>query len=85
MKTLSKILCALILGDNLFNGSNLEDKLKLQIRNIKNTIFAFPVKDAQKYGVVEFDSNKKVTDIVEPENQRVDGSYRHILRQFSGE
>ena len=63
---------ALILGDNLFNSSNLENKLiSANSKNNQNTIFAFPVNDPQRYGVVEFDSNKKVIDIIEkPKNPK---------------
>ena len=57
---------ALILGDNLFNGSCLEDKLKsVNLKHDQNTIFAFPVNNPKRYGVVEFNTNKKVIDIVE--------------------
>ena len=57
---------ALILGDNLFNGSNLEKKLiSYNLNYLQNTIFAFPVKDPERYGVVEFDSNYKVINITE--------------------
>ena len=56
---------ALILGDNLFNGSYLEEKLiSVSLKHEQNTIFAFPVNDPQRYGVVEFDINKKVIDII---------------------
>ena len=57
---------ALILGDNLFYGSYLEEKLKsISLKHAQNTIFAFPVNDPQRYGVVELDKNKKVIDIIE--------------------
>ena len=63
---------ALILGDNLFHGSFLEDKLKsVNLKHKQNTIFAFQVNDPQRYGVVEFDKNKKVIDIIEkPKNPK---------------
>jgi len=56
----------LILGDNLFFGNDLTFKLKkacLQERGA--TIFAYPVKDPQRYGVVSFDKNNKAISIVE--------------------
>ncbi|MBO8217678.1 glucose-1-phosphate thymidylyltransferase RfbA [Prochlorococcus marinus] len=57
---------ALILGDNLFNGSDLVKKLKIINKKYsKNTIFAFPVNDPERYGVVEFDENSKVINIEE--------------------
>ena len=63
---------ALILGDNLFHGSYLEDKLiSVNLKHDQNTIFAFPVNDPQRYGVVEFDKNKRVIDIIEkPKNPK---------------
>ena len=63
---------ALILGDNLFNGSSLEDKLiSINLKHNQNTIFAFPVNDPQRYGVVQFDKNKKVLEITEkPQNPK---------------
>ena len=57
---------ALILGDNLFNGSNLENTLiKTNINEEQNTIFAIPVNDPERYGVVQFDKNKQVLNIEE--------------------
>ena len=57
---------ALILGDNLFNGFDLDSKLRSANLNFKkNTIFAYSVNDPERYGVVEFDSNFKVKSIVE--------------------
>lgn len=56
----------LILGDNLFFGNDLTFKLKkacLQERGA--TIFAYPVKDPQRYGVVSFDKNDKAISIEE--------------------
>ena len=56
----------LILGDNLFFGNDLTFKLKkacLQERGA--TIFAYPVKDPQRYGVVSFDKNNKAISIEE--------------------
>ena len=46
----------LALGDNLFHGNELIDLLSsANKRQIGSTIFAYPVKDPEKYGVVEFD------------------------------
>jgi len=56
---------ALILGDNIFYGSGLPKLLQ----NINNpdggVIFAYHVTDPERYGVVEFDKNKKVVSIEE--------------------
>ena len=49
---------ALILGDNLFHGSDFTKQLRQSSSNKeKNTIFVYPVRDPERYGIVEF--NKK--------------------------
>lgn len=55
---------ALILGDNIFHGSGLQ-KLLSQIDPIGGVVFAYHVLDPERYGVVEFDENKKVISIEE--------------------
>ena len=58
--------CALILGDNLFYGNNLE--LDLQRANndsINSTIFAYSVRDPKRYGIVEFDEDLRAKNIHE--------------------
>lgn len=56
---------ALILGDNIFYGSHLNDTLK-SCRNPKGGIvFAYHVSDPERYGVVEFDSDLKALSIEE--------------------
>ena len=59
-------LITLILGDNIFHGSNLVNLLNKSFLN-KNgsTIFAYPVKDPERYGVIEFDTYNKVLSIEE--------------------
>lgn len=48
---------ALILGDNIFYGQGLQEKLAIATsRSGGATIFAYPVSEPQQYGVVEFDS-----------------------------
>lgn len=62
----------LILGDNVFYGQNLTGLLN-KAKNIKKgaTIFGYPVKDPQHFGVVEFDKNNKVISIEEkPQNPK---------------
>ena len=56
---------ALILGDNLFHGAELIEKLDKAEKNKGATIFLYPVKDPQRYGIAEFDNNQKVISIVE--------------------
>ena len=48
--------CALVLGDNVFHGQNLRKSLKNAGAKEKGaTVFAYPVHDPERYGVVEFD------------------------------
>ena len=48
--------CALVLGDNIFFGHDLEKSLKQGADNRDGaTVFAYPVNDPERYGVVEFD------------------------------
>ena len=57
---------ALILGDNLFYGADLGTLLQGATRRERGaTIFACPVSDPERYGVVEFDNSGKATGIVE--------------------
>ena len=62
--------CALILGDNIFYGHELSGELQSAARHAKGaTIFAYPVHDPERYGVVEFDRNRKVVSIEEKPKQ----------------
>lgn len=62
---------ALILGDNIFYGSGLEQSLKANINPEGGVIFAYHVHDPQRYGVVEFDDENKAVSIEEkPENPK---------------
>jgi glucose-1-phosphate thymidylyltransferase len=56
---------ALVLGDNIFYGNGLVNLLRSKINIDGASIFAYPVKDPERYGVVEFDENKKVKSIQE--------------------
>jgi glucose-1-phosphate thymidylyltransferase len=56
---------ALILGDNIFYGADLEGRLKNAIDPDGGVIFAYHVKDPERYGVVEFDKNNKAISIEE--------------------
>jgi len=58
--------CTLILGDNIFYGHNLTNDLKAGTEKTSGaTIFAYPVQDPERSGVVEFDKNGKVVSIEE--------------------
>lgn len=56
---------ALILGDNIFYGSGMSKLLQSCAEPIGGVVFAYPVNDPERYGVVEFDENKKVVSIEE--------------------
>jgi len=62
----------LILGDNIFFGHNLPEILqRAAMLTTGALIFAYPVRDPQRYGVVEFDTDGKVLSIEEkPEKPR---------------
>ena len=62
---------ALILGDNIFYGSGLKELLQSNNNPDGGIIYAYHVKDPERYGVVEFDDNGKVISIEEkPENPK---------------
>ena len=57
---------ALILGDNIFYGHGLAGQMRTaSSRREGATVFVYRVKDPQRYGVAEFDSEGRVIDIVE--------------------
>ena len=60
---------ALILGDNIFFGHGLVELLKKSTNIVRKknnaVVFGYSVKDPERYGVVEFNSNKKVISIEE--------------------
>ena len=57
---------ALVLGDNIFYGHELVTHLKsAHKKNIGATVFAYHVTDPERYGVVEFDKDRKVLSIEE--------------------
>ncbi len=57
---------ALILGDNIFHGHGFSTLMKEAIKNNTGaTVFGYTVKDPERFGVVEFDSNKKVLSLEE--------------------
>lgn len=61
----------LILGDNIFYGKLNYFYKALENNTDGGTIFAYKVKDPQRYGIVEFDENNKVISIEEkPENPK---------------
>jgi glucose-1-phosphate thymidylyltransferase len=58
--------CALILGDNIYFGHGLPDKLRIAANQEEGaTIFGYWVRDPERYGVVEFDNNDRPVSIEE--------------------
>ena len=57
---------ALILGDNIFHGQGFSTIMKNALRkNVGATVFGYTVKDPERFGVVEFDSNNKAISLEE--------------------
>ncbi|WP_160178141.1 glucose-1-phosphate thymidylyltransferase RfbA [Paraglaciecola mesophila] len=57
---------SLVLGDNIFYGQHFSDKLKDATKVTKGaTVFGYHVTDPERFGVVEFDKNKKAVSIEE--------------------
>lgn len=60
---------ALILGDNIFYGSNLNQTLQSCKEPNGGIVFAYHVSDPERYGVVDFDKNLKALSIEEKPSQ----------------
>lgn len=64
--------CAMILGDNIFYGNGFRKMLveaRIAAEAGQASIFAYYVQDPQRFGIVEFDQNKKVLSIEEKPTQ----------------
>ena len=78
---LSGASCALVLGDNIFHGHDLQTLVKVANQTQDGaTVFAYHVQDPSRYGVVEFDQQGQVLSVeekpVEPKsNYAVTGLY----------
>ena len=62
---LDKNPCALMLGDNIFHGPELQSKLTHAYSSNKNTIFAYEVPDPERFGICELNGEDKVISIEE--------------------
>ena len=60
---------AMVLGDNIFAGSGLNDRLKEAVKNAESgkgaTVFGYYVDDPERFGIVEFDAQGKAVSIEE--------------------
>jgi glucose-1-phosphate thymidylyltransferase len=71
----------LILGDNIFHGANLSSLLQSASAHTQGaTVFGYYVHDPKRYGVVQFDAEGNVVDLLEkpvnpPSNYAVTGIY----------
>lgn len=62
--------CALVLGDNIFYGYGFSEKLQTAAHNEQgSTVFAYWVKDPERYGVVEFDGGGQAVSLEEKPKQ----------------
>ncbi len=58
--------CALVLGDNLFFGHGMSESLqRAAVRENGGTVFAYPVSDPERFGVVEFNDHGEAVSIEE--------------------
>lgn len=64
---------ALVLGDNIFYGQGFSKMLHKAVKNANSgfaTIFGYPVKDPERFGVVEFSGDKVISVEEKPENPK---------------
>jgi glucose-1-phosphate thymidylyltransferase len=62
--------CALVLGDNIFYGQNLSHRLQKAASKVEGaTVFAYPVHDPERYGIVEFNEQGRAISLEEKPKQ----------------
>ena len=60
--------CAMILGDNIFYGGGLGEKLRRAVENADNglaTVFGYYVNDPERFGIMEMDENERIISVEE--------------------
>lgn len=64
--------CAMVLGDNIFYGAGLGERLHTAVQNAANgqaTVFGYYVNDPERFGIVEFDEAGRVISVEEKPKQ----------------
>lgn len=64
--------CAMVLGDNIFYGAGLGERLQTAVRNAENgqaTVFGYYVNDPERFGIVEFGEDGRVISVEEKPKQ----------------
>lgn len=64
--------CAMVLGDNIFYGAGLGERLQAAVQNAENgqaTVFGYYVNDPERFGIVEFDEAGRVISVEEKPKQ----------------
>lgn len=64
--------CAMVLGDNIFYGAGLGERLQAAVYNAENgqaTVFGYYVNDPERFGIVEFDDEGRVISVEEKPKQ----------------
>lgn len=64
--------CAMVLGDNIFYGAGLGERLAMAVHNAENgqaTVFGYYVNDPERFGIVEFDAEGHVISVEEKPKQ----------------
>lgn len=64
--------CAMVLGDNIFYGAGLGERLQTAVRDAEKgqaTVFGYYVNDPERFGIVEFDESGRVISVEEKPKQ----------------
>lgn len=67
-KFIGNDLCAMVLGDNIFYGGGLVEKLKIAVKNAEDgiaTIFGYYVNDPERFGIMEVGEDERILSVEE--------------------